>query len=153
MSWAAKGLIVLVTALAMEGVAYAAHRWIMHGFGWGWHRDHHEPHEGWFEYNDLYAVVFGGLAFGLILADMGRADIYWIGIGMTLYGLLYSLMHDGLVHQRYATRWIPRSGYLKRLVQAHRMHHAVQGREHCVSFGFLYAPPLTKLREQLRGRL
>ncbi|HBW08103.1 MAG TPA: beta-carotene hydroxylase, partial [Pseudomonas sp.] len=43
-----------------------------------------------------------------------------------------------------------RNGYLKRLYQAHRMHHAVEGKERCVSFGFLYAPPLPVLKRQLR---
>ena len=40
----------------------------MHGFGWGWHRSHHEPRTGWFEKNDLYAVVFAGVAIALIYA-------------------------------------------------------------------------------------
>ncbi|MCX7677360.1 MAG: beta-carotene hydroxylase, partial [Alteraurantiacibacter sp.] len=50
-------LIVLASALAMEGVAWASHKYIMHGWGWGWHRDHHEPHSKTFEKNDLYGVV------------------------------------------------------------------------------------------------
>jgi beta-carotene 3-hydroxylase len=62
------------------------------------------------------------------------------------------MVHDGLVHQRWPFRYIPRKGYLKRLYMAHRMHHAVRGREGCVSFGFLYAPPLDKLQAMLRQR-
>ena len=50
-------LIVLATVVAMEWVAWASHKYIMHGFGWGWHRDHHEPHDNLLEKNDLYAVV------------------------------------------------------------------------------------------------
>ena len=69
---------------------------------------------------------------------------------MGVYGLLYFIVHDGLVHQRWPFRHVPRSGYLKRLVQAHRLHHAVEGRDGAVSFGFLYAPPVGRLREQLR---
>jgi len=30
------------------------------------------------------------------------------------------------------------------------MHHAVHTREGCVSFGFLYAPPLNKLKAEFR---
>ena len=48
-------LIVLATVVAMEWVAWASHKYIMHGFGWGWHRDHHEPHDNLLEKNDLYA--------------------------------------------------------------------------------------------------
>jgi beta-carotene 3-hydroxylase len=58
--------------------------------------------------------------------------------GILLYGMIYTLMHDGLVHQRYF-RWVPRKGYAKRLVQAHKLHHATIGKEGGVSFGFVFA--------------
>ena len=35
--------------------------------GLGWHKSHHEPRNGWFEKNDLYAVVFAGVAILLIV--------------------------------------------------------------------------------------
>ncbi len=54
------------------------------------------------------------------------------------------------MHQRWPFRHIPHKGYAKRLVQAHRLHHAVKGREGCVSFGFLYAPPVETLTTQLK---
>lgn len=146
-------LSFFATLAAMEGVAYLAHKYIMHGFGWGWHRSHHEPRTGWFEKNDLYAVVFAALAIVLIaLGNAGYAPLQWIGAGMTAYGALYFVAHDGLVHRRWPFKLVPRRGYLKRLYQAHLMHHAVQGREGCVSFGFLYAPPIERLRQQLRAR-
>lgn len=152
MSVLANVLIVVATVFAMEGVALLAHKYVMHGPGWGWHRSHHEPHEGTLEKNDLYAVVFGGLALGLfIYASSEFGPLYWIAVGMTVYGLLYVFVHDGLVHQRWPFRHVPRNPYLKRLVQAHRLHHAVEGREGCVSFGFLYAPPVRALREKLRA--
>ncbi len=31
----------LVTVIGMEGFAYAAHRWVMHGWGWFLHASHH----------------------------------------------------------------------------------------------------------------
>ncbi|MBA1204097.1 beta-carotene hydroxylase [Pseudomonas capeferrum] len=146
-------LIFLATLAAMEGVAYLAHKYIMHGWGWGWHRSHHEPRTGWFEKNDLYAVVFAGLAIVLIaLGNAGWHPLEWIGAGMTGYGLLYFIAHDGLVHRRWPFKVVPRSGYLKRLYQAHLMHHAVDGKDGCVSFGFLYAPSISRLRTQLRAR-
>ena len=145
-------LIVLATVAAMEWVAYAVHRWIMHGpFGWGWHQSHHEDTEGPFEKNDLYAVVFTGLSIGLFA--MGSAWwpwLWWVALGMLVYGLLYFFVHDGLVHQRWPFRHVPRRGYLRRLYQAHRLHHAVGGRDDCVSFGFLYAPPVEGLKSDLK---
>lgn len=77
--------------------------------------------------------------------------ILWVGAGMTLYGLLYFFAHDGLVHNRLPFKIIPKNTYLKRLVQAHRLHHAVRGRLGCVSFGFLYAPKINELKKELRA--
>ena len=45
------------TVVAMEWVAWFSHKYIMHGWGWAWHASHHRPRDGWFELNDLYAVV------------------------------------------------------------------------------------------------
>ncbi len=146
-------LIVVATVATMEGVAYATHRWVMHGpLGWGWHKSHHEETEGALEKNDLYAVVFSILSGALITFGMaGVWPLRQIGIGLMVYGVLYFIVHDGLVHHRWPFRWVPRQGYLKRLVQAHKMHHAVEGRDGCVSFGFLYAPPLTDLKARLKA--
>ena len=145
-------LVFLITLAGMEGFAWYAHKYIMHGWGWGWHRSHHEPRRGWFEKNDLYAVVFAGVAIVLIaLGTQGMHPLEWIGAGMTAYGFLYFLAHDGLVHRRWPLRYVPRNGYLKRLYQAHLMHHAVEGKDRCVSFGFLYAPSTASLKAQLRA--
>ncbi|WP_297200061.1 sterol desaturase family protein [uncultured Pluralibacter sp.] len=147
-------LITLFTVLAMELVANLAHRYIMHGFGWGWHRSHHEARRGWFELNDLYAVVFALLAIVLIAAgSAGAWPLQWVGAGMTIYGAIYFIFHDGLVHQRWPFRYVPRRGYLQRLYLAHRLHHAVHGKEGAVSFGFLYAPAVARLQQTLRERL
>ena len=148
----ARAAIVLGTVVLMEGLAWAAHKYLMHGWGWGWHRSHHERHDGLLEKNDLYALVFGALAFGLILLGGAVPGLYWVGIGFSLYGLLYFILHDGLAHGRWPFRVTPRNPYLRRLVQAHRLHHATAGRDGAVSFGFLYAPPVRRLADELRQR-
>ena len=61
-------------------------------------------------------------------------------------------MYKRQVHRRWPFRYVPKSGYLKRLYQAHRMHHAVEGKDGAVSFGFLYAPPVETLKRQLQAR-
>lgn len=145
-------LIVLVTVIAMEAFAYSVHRWIMHGpLGWGWHKSHHDhDHSGVFEKNDLYAAVFSVFAIGLFaLGSLWWPALWWIAVGMSVYGVIYFFVHDGLVHQRWPFRAVPRRGYLRRLYQAHRLHHAVEGRDDCVSFGFVYAPPVDDLKAQL----
>ena len=149
-------LIVIATILAMEGVAWSSHKYIMHGFGWAWHRDHHEPHDNMLEKNDLFGLVGAAMSISmfalgspLILGETAWWPGTWIGLGILGYGIIYTLVHDGLVHQRYF-RWVPRSGYAKRLVQAHKLHHATIGKEGGVSFGFVFARDPAKLKAELK---
>jgi beta-carotene 3-hydroxylase len=156
MSVAINTLIVLVTILAMEGIAWWSHKYVMHGWGWSWHRDHHEPHNNALEKNDLYGIVGAGMSISMfalgspiVLGDAAWSQATWIGLGILGYGIIYTLVHDGLVHQRYF-RWVPRSGYAKRLVQAHKIHHATIGREGGVSFGFIFARDPATLSAELK---
>lgn len=142
--------IVVGTVALMELFAWWAHKYVMHGWGWGWHRSHHEPHDDTFEKNDLYAAVFASVAIALFWIGTTYWVVWWIAVGVTCYGALYFVAHDGLVHHRWPFRHVPKKGYLKRLYQAHRLHHAVKGKDGCVSFGFLWAPSLDSLKEQLR---
>lgn len=150
------GLIVLASFLTMEGVAWASHKYIMHGFGWAWHRDHHEPHDKRLEKNDLYALVGAAISISLfvlgsplVMGALAWAPATWMGVGVLCYGVVYSLIHDGLVHQRWF-RWVPRGGYARRLVQAHRLHHATIGKEGGVSFGFVFARDPAVLKRELK---
>ncbi|MDQ3078740.1 MAG: sterol desaturase family protein [Pseudomonadota bacterium] len=151
-AWLIPAIIVLGTVVAMELTATAVHRYIMHGWGWGWHNSHHEPRANTWEQNDLYGVAFAGLSILLFLTGQKWPALWYVGVGMVTYGLLYVFLHDGLVHRRLPTGLTPRRGYLKRLVQAHRLHHSVRDREGAVSFGFLYAPPVRRLAQQLRAK-
>jgi beta-carotene 3-hydroxylase len=149
-------LIVLVTFAAMEFIAWASHKYIMHGWGWGWHRDHHEPHDNALEKNDLYGIVGAVMSISmfavgspLVMGAQAWEPGTWIGLGVLFYGIVYTLVHDGLVHQRYF-RWVPKSGYAKRLVQAHKLHHATIGKEGGVSFGFVFARDPATLKQELK---
>lgn len=150
--------IVFATVIAMEFVAWASHKYIMHGFGWGWHRDHHEPHDNMLEKNDLYGIV--GAVMSISMFAVGSPMIMganawepgtWIGLGILFYGIIYTLIHDGLVHQRYF-KYVPKRGYAKRLVQAHKLHHATIGKEGGVSFGFVFARDPAKLKAELKAQ-
>jgi len=145
-------LLVVGTVAFMEWFAAWSHEHIMHGWGWGWHKSHHDPHEEGLEENDLYAGVFA--IFAVFLFWLGATwlwPIWWIGVGISIYGVLYFFFHDGLVHQRWPFKYVPRKGYLKRVYQAHRLHHAVEGRDGCVSFGFVYAEPVDRLVKKLHN--
>ena len=145
-------LVVLATVVAMEGLAWFVHRYIMHGpIGWGWHKSHHEHTEGWFEVNDLYAVVFTVLAGAIMTFGIaGVWPLHQIGMGLMVYGILYFIVHDGLVHQRWPFNYAPKNSYLRRLIRGHQLHHAVHGRDGAVSFGFLYSPKVEHLKAKLR---
>lgn len=145
-------LLYLGVVLFMEGFAWVMHRYVMHGFLWVWHRSHHEPRTGPFELNDLFAVVFAAPA--IIAIWLGVRGFDWllpVGLGITTYGAIYFLFHDGLVHRRWPMPKA-RSPYWKRLIQAHRFHHAVHTKDGAVSFGFLLAPDVRKLKAQLASR-
>lgn len=131
----------LATVVAMEGVAYLAHRYLMHGPLWVLHRSHHVPHDGRFEWNDLFAVGFAVPA--ILLIHWGVQDGSWrlpVGLGMTAYGALYALFHDVVVHRRIPVRGVPQWPYLRRIIKAHLVHHRTHGKHGAVSYGFLYAP-------------
>jgi beta-carotene 3-hydroxylase len=122
----------VVAFVAMEPVAYAAHRWVMHGPGEAWHESHHQPREGLLEKNDLYPVVF---AAGTITAMAAGArhprlrPLLAVGAGVTAYGAAYAFVHDGVVHRRLpgGAMVAQRSALARRLARAHRRHHVAAG--------------------------
>ena len=151
MAWFEKLAIVVFMVVFMECFAWAAHRYVMHGWGWGWHKSHHEDHDGWFEKNDLYAIVFAIVPIVLFVVGLRWEPLWWAALGITVYGGIYAFVHDLLVHQRGGFRWVPKQGYFKRLLQAHRLHHAVEGKDGTVSHGFLFARKPAVLKAQLRA--
>ena len=136
-----KVLAFLVGLVGMEGVAWATHKYVMHGPLWFLHRDHHQPHEGVLERNDGFALFFATPAILLMVLGGGPSGPwFWLGLGISAYGLAYFLMHDVLVHRRLKHRIPVKHPYLKRLVRAHKVHHRQLERKDAEAFGFLWAP-------------
>lgn len=152
LSWTGVGIFFAAIAF-MEVVAYVAHRWVMHGFLWSLHKSHHEPRDGWFEKNDWFAVMGATPAIALILfgSITQQWNYWWLGMGITAYGAIYFGFHDILVHRRLKHSMNPQSRYVKRIIQAHRLHHVVESKQGTVSFGFIYAPPVRDLLAQLEA--
>ena len=147
-------LILLGTTAAMELFAYVMHRWVMHGPGWFLHASHHRARTGPFEWNDLYAAIFAVPSIVLLYGGVQAGWGEWataMGAGIAAYGAIYFGFHDVIVHRRMPHRIVPRSAYFKRIVQAHRLHHVVESKHGTVSFGFIYAPPVERLKAQLRA--
>ena len=138
--------IILATVLAMEFVAWFAHKYLMHGLLWSWHEDHHQPHlkEGFFEKNDRFFLVFAiPSAFCYMAGSFwaGYGFLLFIGIGISIYGLIYFLIHDVYIHQRFS--WFRQldNKYSKAILRAHGSHHAIQDKDGCESFGLLIVNP------------
>lgn len=136
--------IIIGLAFFMEFVAWATHKYVMHGPLWVLHEDHHKPRGLGFQKNDLFALFFSGIAiFLFVLGDVsGQFEWTSAGIGVTLYGIGYVLFHDIMFHRRIRRIHIrAHSPYLKRITKAHSVHHQTSGKEGGRAFGFLYASP------------
>ena len=98
-------LVLLGTFIVMEGITWCTHKYVMHGFLWILHKDHHEVRQGIFEKNDLFAFIFAVPSFLLIY--FGTYDHMWwmqsTGFGIMLYGVAYFFVHD--VYFALVTRW------------------------------------------------
>lgn len=139
--------------LLMEVVAWTTHKYVMHGWLWSLHKSHHEPRDGAFEKNDWFAVIFAVPSIILIYIGVNGAPLALAaGLGILGYGLIYFFFHDILVHRRLDFGLRPKKGYLARVVQAHRLHHAVEGKHDCVSFGFIFAPSPQRLKAMLADK-
>jgi beta-carotene 3-hydroxylase len=127
----------------MEGVAWFTHKYIMHGFMWTWHRSHHTVHNHLFERNDLFAFVFSIPSIVLIaigFANESLSILKYFGFGIMCYGIFYSIFHDIIVHRRIKIKFKAKSPYMKRIMNAHYVHHKKHTKEDGEAFGFLYAP-------------
>ena len=133
-------LTSLVTFLLMEAVTWCTHKFVMHGFLWYLHEDHHQPkYKGLFEKNDLFFIIFAlpsslSIYFGL------EQKIYFlaaIGFGIMLYGVAYFVVHDVLIHQRFKWFKHTKNRYLLGLRKAHKIHHKKLYKQDGECFGML----------------
>lgn len=134
-------LILLAAFVSMECVAWFAHKYIMHGFAWFLHKDHHQKKiESFFEKNDFFFLVFAipgilALLFGCLY---GIDSLIMIGTGITLYGFTYFFVHDIFIHRRIKIFKNSDSAYLRAIRKAHKMHHKHLDKHDGESFGMLW---------------
>jgi beta-carotene 3-hydroxylase len=135
-------LITLGVFFAMEGVSWFTHKYVMHGFGWYLHEDHHQPKYDGFEKNDAFFVVFAVPSMALFYfgSYTEYAFLLYIGLGIMCYGIAYFTIHDVLIHQRF--KWFKNTNnrYLKGIRKAHKIHHKNMGKEDSQCFGMLFVP-------------
>ncbi len=137
-------LITLGTFLAMEFVAWFAHKYVMHGFLWYLHKDHHQHEPGFWEKNDAFFLIFAipsASCYIIGSAVAGMFPLFFVGVGISLYGIAYFLVHDIFIHQRFKIFTRTKNRYLKAIRKAHKVHHKHLGPDEGECFGMLVVPP------------
>lgn len=130
-----------------------AHKVLWHDnpLGWALHKSHHEPRAGPFEANDVFAVANALPAMGLCLYGFLQPGVvgglcFGAGLGISVFGISYMFVHDGLVHRRFPVGPIADLPQLKRVAAAHKLHH---GTKHGgVPFGLFLGPQVSEPASQ-----
>lgn len=137
-------LSIFITAVAMEGVAWWMHKYIMHGLFWNLHEDHHvsDNHDSFFELNDTFFIFFSIIAIVsfALWSFFGWTIPLGIGIGVTIYGVVYFVIHDLFIHQRIKIWRNTKNPYLLAIRRAHKVHHKHIHKEDGECFGMLWVP-------------
>ncbi|MDG2396468.1 MAG: sterol desaturase family protein [Flavobacteriaceae bacterium] len=135
--------VLLLTFLFMEFMAWFSHKYIMHGFLWSWHKDHHvKNHHSWFEKNDRFFLfyAFVSMCFFISWSDFGMWFGLPISLGIFLYGCTYFIVHDVFIHRRFKFFNKSNNRYAKALRLAHKIHHKNINKKGGECFGMLFIP-------------
>ena len=132
--------ITISAFLGMEFIAWAAHKYVMHGFLWFLHKDHHVLTGKPLQKNDSFALIFAiPSALGFILGSLYNNNIlFYTGLGILFYGIAYLFVHDIFIHRRIKVFAKPNNTYLKAVLFQHRKHHANENKEDGEFFGMLF---------------
>lgn len=147
-------VVAVVVGASMEPWARFLHGRVWHHGLWAIHRSHHTRRVGRFEANDLLSALHAPIAAGLVMIGcnmhgLAAAIAIGTGAGMTAFGLAYVVVHDGLVHGRLPVAFLARSRWLRRMRNAHAVHHARGG----APFGLFLGPrELTRTSRRRDGR-
>jgi beta-carotene 3-hydroxylase len=132
-------IAALFTFCLMEGITWLTHKYVMHGFLWNLHEDHHQPHDNIFEKNDAFFLIFAIPSWLCIMLGLQHNNYLaaGIGFGIAMYGFAYFIVHEVIIHQRI--KWFTRSNnrYIKAIRWAHKMHHKHLYKQDGESFGML----------------
>ena len=136
-------LITLITFFFMELVAWLVHKYVMHGFLWSLHQDHHTKNpNSFFEKNDYFFVIFAVPGMACISLGTLFNVVYAlpIGIGITIYGFAYFWVHEIFIHQRFKILRNSNLKYFQAIRRAHKVHHKKLEKKGGECFGMLVVP-------------
>ncbi|KDP25394.1 hypothetical protein JCGZ_20550 [Jatropha curcas] len=116
-------------AVGMEFWARWAHRALWHASLWHMHESHHRARDGPFEVNDVFAIINAVPAIALLSCGFFNKGLipglcFGAGLGITIFGMAYMFVHDGLVHCRFPVGPIANVPFLRRVAAAHQLHHS-----------------------------
>ncbi len=137
-------LIFLTTLFLMEGVTWCTHKFVMHGFLWHLHYDHHNKDKSKvLEKNDWFFIYFAIISISLFYTG-AYYPAFWfftyIGLGILGYGIAYFCVHEIIIHKRLFPNLKINFFYFRALQKAHRMHHRHLNPENGECFGMLWVP-------------
>ncbi|WP_347922288.1 beta-carotene hydroxylase [Pontimicrobium sp. SW4] len=136
-------LIFFGTFSIMEFMAWFTHKYVMHGFLWHLHKDHHKKdHDSWFERNDFFFIFYAIVSMTCFYLS-SYEDIWYclpIGLGILAYGIAYFTVHDIFIHQRFKLFRNANNWYAKGVRRAHKIHHKHLGKDKGECFGMLLVP-------------
>lgn len=136
-------VIVILVIIAMEGATWCIHKYVMHGLLWILHKDHHDhSNTGTLERNDWFFPIFATPSIILLYfgVEANFNSLFYIGLGITIYGMLYFFVHDIFIHQRIKLFSQTNNPYLLAIRRAHKQHHKHINKEDGECFGFLWVP-------------
>ena len=136
-------LVFLGTFCIMEFMAWFTHKYVMHGFLWSLHKDHHrKDHDSWFERNDAFFIFYAVVSMSfIVIADNTSFWYGWpLGLGILAYGIAYFFVHDIFIHQRFKMFRNANNWYARGVRRAHKIHHKHLGKEDGECFGMLFVP-------------
>ena len=133
---------IILSFCSMELIAWFMHKYVMHGFLWEIHKDHHNPDGKLIQKNDFFFLIFAIPSWLCIMLGMIYLNdlSVGIGIGIAIYGLAYFLVHEVLIHRRL--NWFDGidNKYIQSIKRAHRAHHEKTEKKNGKSFGLLIFP-------------
>ncbi len=126
----------------MEFISWATHKYIMHGFLWNLHKDHHQvDHSKFTQKNDWFFLIFAIPSILLISYDIKNLTLlFFIGVGIACYGFAYIIVHEIIIHKRLPFLQRLKGNYIKTIRRAHRIHHKTKGKYGASCFGMLIVP-------------
>ena len=147
-------LLLMISYFFMELVAWSNHKYVMHGFLWKWHKDHHQrdhqntlplkTEDNRFEKNDLFFLVYAIPAILLMIVGftIDSYSLVFISLGISLSGFTYFVIHDVIIHKRLHIPFLekPSNNFIKAIIKAHTAHHWPKNKNDFHNYGLLIFP-------------